>query len=101
MKHQARQERVEKVVRIWEAHYPDITVEEVERLTGWSYRTIYRYLQEAGQPLPPKRTKQTDMGKVRRAHVLFEKHGKKAKVARLMKMSAKQIGRYLKMNPDC
>lgn len=97
MKHAAREERKAKVVRIWQKHYPDITVAEVEKLTGWSYRTIYRYLQEADQPLPPKRVRQVDMNKVKRAHVLFKKHGKKAKVARIMGMSRRQITTYLKM----
>ena len=97
MKHAAREKRKAKVVKIWKAHYPDITVREVEKLTGFSYRTIYRYLKESDQPLPPRRFRQVDMGQVKRAHVLFEKHQKKAKVARIMEMSRRQISTYLKM----
>lgn len=97
MKHAARAKRKAKVVRIWEKYYPDITVSEVEKLTGFSYRTIYRYLKESDQPLPPKSVRKTDMQKVKRAHVLFEKHQKKAKVARIMEMSRQQVSTYLKM----
>lgn len=97
MKHPAREKRKRDVVKLWETHYPDITVEEVEKLTGLSYRTIYRYLSESGQPLPPKRVRQIDMSKVARAHALFKKHGKKAKVARIMGMSRRRITSYLKM----
>lgn len=97
MKHEAREKRKQEVVKIWKERYPDITVAEMEKLTGLSYRTIYRYLQEAGCPLPPKRKKQIDMRKVKRAHKLYDKHGKVAKVARIMNMSKRQIHRYLKI----
>lgn len=96
-KHKAREKRKAKVLRIWKKHYPDIKVEDVANLTGLSYRTIYRYLSEAGQPLPPKKSRQLDTDKVKRAHHLFAKHGKKAKVARIMKMSRQRINAYLKM----
>lgn len=100
-KHAGREKRKAKVVRLWQKHYPDITVPEVEQLTGLSYRTIYRYLQEAGEPLPPRRFRQVDMNKVRRAHALFKKHGKKAKVARIMGLTRRTITTYLKMEiPD-
>ena len=99
MKHEARKKRKEKVVRIWQQHYPNITVAEVSRVTGWSYRTIYRYLQEADQPLPPKKpTRTIDMEKVKQAHELYAVYGKKTEVARLMKMSRWQIDKYLKMS---
>ena len=99
MKHEAREKRKQNVVRIWEQHYPNITVEKIEELTGLSYRTIYRYLHEAGLPLPPKRTRQIDMRKVKRAHKLLAKHGKVAKVAQIMNMSRRQINRYLNIKP--
>lgn len=99
MKHQAREKRKTKVVRIWEKHYPNITVEKVARLTGWSYRTIYRYLQEAGQPLPPKKpTRTIDMEKVKQAHQLYKVYGKKTEVAKNMGMSRWQIDKYLKIS---
>ena len=99
MKHAAREQRKAKVVRIWEQHYPKITVEEVARLTGQSYRTIYRYLREAGQPLPPKKPRRTiDMAKVKRAHALYAVYGKKTEVARIMGMGRHQIDKYLKMS---
>ena len=98
MKHAAREKRKQKVVGIWEKHYPDISVEEMEGLTGYSYRTIYRYLQESGCRLPPKKQKQIDPLKVKRAHALYHKHGKVAKVARIMGMSSRQIHRYLKIS---
>ena len=97
MKHEAREKRKQEAVKIWEERYPDITISEMEQLTGWSYRTIYRYLQEAGCPLPPKRKKQIDMRKVKRAHKLYKKHGKVATVAQIMDMSERQIHRYLKI----
>lgn len=100
MKHAAREKRKAEVVRIWEKYYPHITVEKMEDLTGLSYRTIYRYLDEAGCRLPPKRQKQIDMGKVKRAHELFDKHGQKTEVARIMKMSYSQIRRYLNIIPE-
>jgi len=99
MKHEAREQRKAKVIRIWEKHYPNITVEDAAKLTGQSYRTIYRYLQESGQPLPPKKpTRQIDKGKVKRAHELYAVYGKKAKVARIMGMSRQRITAYLKMS---
>lgn len=98
-KHQAREKRKAKVIQIWKRHYPDITVEDVANLTGQSYRTIYRYLCEAEQPLPPKKpTRTIDIMKVRRARRLYAIHGKKAKVARIMQMSRWQIDKYLKMD---
>lgn len=99
MKHAAREQRKKQVVRIWEKHHPEITVEDVAKLVGQSYRTIYRYLEEAGQPLPPKKpTRQIDMAKVKRAHELYAVYGKKAKVARIMGMSRQRITAYLKMS---
>lgn len=101
MKHAGREKRKAKVVRLWQKHYPDVTVEDVARLTGFSYRTIYRYLEEAGEPLPPRRFRQLDMNKVKRAHKLFAIHKKKAKVARIMGMTRQRITAYLKMEiPD-
>ena len=74
----------------------DLNLTEVSRMTGWSYRTIYRYLQEADQPLPPKKPARTiDMAKVKQAHELYAVYGKKTEVARLMKMSRWQIDKYL------
>lgn len=104
MKHRSREERKQKVIGIWEAKYPDVTVAGVAKQVGLSDRTVYRYLSEAGQPLPPKRkkagTRKIDRSKVRRAHALYSEHRNKAKVARIMVMSAKQIGRYLKMSVE-
>lgn len=98
MKYAAREKRKAKVVRIWEKHYPNITVADVEQLTGYSYRTIYRYLSEAGQPLPPKKaTRTTDMEKVKQAHELYRVHRNKVEVSRIMGMSRRQIYTYLKM----
>lgn len=98
MKHAACEKRKAQVIQIWEKHYPNITVEDVTRLTGQSYRTIYRYLQEAGQPLPPKKpTRTIDKEKVKQAHALYRIHKNKAKVARIMKMSRRHIYTYLKM----
>jgi len=101
VKHVAREARKSEVVAIWEQHYPDITVKKVCEMTGLSYRTIYRYLEESGQPLLPKQaTRHTDIEKVRHAHRLFAEHGNKSKVARMMGMSRHQIIRYLKMSID-
>lgn len=101
MKHQAREARKAEVVSIWEQHYPHITVEKVCEMTGLSYRTIYRYLEESGQPLLPKQaTRKIDMEKVKRAHELFSEHGNKSQVARIMGMSRHQIIHYLKLPVD-
>jgi predicted DNA-binding transcriptional regulator AlpA len=100
MKHQAREERKAEVIGIWEKHYPNITVAEVVRRTGFGERVIYQYLREAGLPLPQKRSRRVDMKQVRRAHRLFEKHGSKAEVARRMNISRQRVGYYLKKNPN-
>lgn len=97
-KHKEREKRRARVVKVWEKHYPNITVSGAARLVGLSYRTVYRYLKEAGQPLPPKKPARTiDMAKVKRAHALYEQHGMKTKVARIMGMHRTQIEKYLKM----
>lgn len=101
MKHQTKAKRKAEVIRIWEERYPNVTVEEVARIVNLCERTIYRYLNEASQPLPPRKPRRKmDMNKVRRAHELFKIHENKAKVARIMKMSRVQIDTYLKMNPN-
>lgn len=100
MKHPARKKRKAQVKRIWEKHYPNITVEKVAKMMGLSYRTIYRYLQETGCTLPPKSVRRIDMNQVKRAHELFDEHGQKTKVAQIMKMSYSQIRRYLNINPQ-
>lgn len=97
-KHADREKRLKKLVRVWEKHYPNITVAGAARLVGLSYRTVYRYLKEAGQPLPPRKPRRvTDMEKVKQAHQLYEEYGMKTKVARIMGMSRSQIEKYLKM----
>ena len=96
-KHAEREKRLARLVRLWEKEYPNITVEGAARLVGLSYRTVYRYLKEAGQPLPPRKPRRIDMAKVKRAHALYEQYGMKTKVARLMGMSRSQIEKYLKM----
>jgi len=97
--HADRAKRLKKLVRVWEKHYPHITVESAARLVGLSYRTVYRYLKEAGQPLPPRKPRRKiDMEKVKQAHRLYEQYGMKTKVARLMGMSRSQIEKYLKMD---
>ena len=97
-KHVEREKRLNRVVRIWEQHYPNITVAGAARLVGLSYRTVYRYLKEAGQPLPPKTPRRTiDMEKGKVAHTLYTQYGKKSEVARIMGMSRWQIDKYLKI----
>lgn len=99
MKHVQREKRRDKVVRIWETHYPNITVKGAARLVGLSERTVYRYLEESGQPLPPRKQRRViDMAKVKRAHALYEEYGMKTQVARIMDMSRSQIEKYLKMD---
>ena len=98
MKHVKREKRQDHVVRIWEEHYPNITVEGAARLVGLSTRTVYRYLKESGQPLPPRKPRRVlDMEKVKQAHALYEQYGQKTKVARVMGMHRTQIEKYLKI----
>ena len=98
MKHPAREKRKQQVIDIYNTRYPNITIADIEKETGHSYRTIYRYLNEVGLPLPLKKVTQTDMDKVRRAHQLYDKHQNKAKVGRIMGVSPRQIGRYLEIS---
>lgn len=102
MKHVEREKRKARLVRLWEQHYPDISVESAARVVGFSSRTVYRYLKEAGQPLPPRKPRRViDMEKVKRAHALYAQYGQKTKVARVMGMHRSQIEKYLKMDiPD-
>lgn len=100
MKHPAREKRKQQVIDFYNARYPHISIADIEKETGHSYRTIYRYLSEAGLPLPPRKQRQVDIDKVRQAHKLYAEHQNKSKVARIMKMSPRQIGRYLDMSVE-
>lgn len=102
MKHVGREKRKAKVVRIWEQHYPNISVEGAARIVGLSARTVYRYLRETEQLLPPRKPRRVmNMEKVKRAHALYAQYGQKTKVARVMGMHRSQIEKYLKMEiPD-
>ncbi len=100
MQHEARHKRKNQVVNLWKEKYPRITINEVKALTGLSERTIYRYLKEAGLSLPPRAGRPKNWEKIKRAHQLYKIHQNKSEVARIMKMSRKQITRYLKETPE-
>lgn len=87
--------RCEAVIKAWECEYPDVSVKGLATRFGLSERQIYRYLKSGGIVLPPQKRRQMDMNKVRRAKRLYSELGNKSEVARQMKCSRRQIGRYL------
>lgn len=87
--------RCEQVIKAWECAYPDVSVKGLATRFGISERQIYRYLKVGGIVLPQQKRRQMDMNKVRRAKRLYSELGNKSEVARQMKCSRRQIGRYL------
>ena len=87
--------RAEKVVKYWDDNSGDVTLSDLSAAFGISERTARRYLKSAGRQLPPQQRRQMDMNKVRRAKRLYSELGNKSEVARQMKCSRRQIGRYL------
>ena len=92
-----RAERVERAVKLWNEHAPDITVERIANKIGVDPRTIYRYLKGAGIHLPSRKppVRKIDPAKVRQAHELYRKLGTKAKVAEVMNCAPSMVAIYL------
>ena len=95
-----RAERMERAVKLWKAHAPDISVEKIASEIGVDPRTIYRYLKSAGIQLPPQKppVRKINPEKVRQAHELYKQLGTKAKVAAAMNCAPSMVGIYLNRN---
>lgn len=89
--------RAEKVINYWDSTSGAATLSDLAARFGISERTARRYLKSAGRELPPQKRRQTDLEKVRRAHRLYSELGNKSEVARQMKCSRRQVGRYLQL----